>query len=174
MTYEAVVCALAVAIGCAVSSPAHAAAPRPAERATSRPARAVVGVASWYGPRHQGHPTASGEPFDMRALTAAHRTLPLGTRVRVTSLENGRSVVVRLTDRGPYVPGRLIDLSYAAGRALGMVGQGLARVRVEPVPTVPDDEPGRVRLTPTPYNPYTRPAAVPAGLFQPLPGHSDR
>ena len=89
------------------------------------------GVASWYGSRHHGRPTASGDAFDMRALTAAHRSLPLGTRVRVTNLENGRTVVVRITDRGPYVPGRLIDLSHAAAKALDILERGVARVQLE-------------------------------------------
>ena len=91
----------------------------------------LLGIASWYGQRHHGRPTASGKPFNMHALTAAHRSLPLGTRVRVTNLENGRSVVVRITDRGPYVRGRSIDLSHAAAKALGMVKRGLASVRME-------------------------------------------
>jgi rare lipoprotein A len=95
------------------------------------PATGTVGVASWYGPRHHGRPTASGEPFDMNALTAAHRTLPLGTRVRVTNVDNGRSVVVRITDRGPYVGERVIDVSQAAAEALGMLERGVARVQLE-------------------------------------------
>lgn len=88
------------------------------------------GLASWYGPRFHGRPTASGEPFNMYAFTAAHRILPLGTYVLVTNLENGRRVVVRINDRGPFVPGRIIDLSYAAARALGMLERGVVRVRV--------------------------------------------
>ncbi|GIW45582.1 MAG: lipoprotein, RlpA family [Candidatus Binatia bacterium] len=89
------------------------------------------GVASWYGPRFHGNPTASGEVFDQYDLTAAHPTLPLGTRVLVTNLENGRQVEVRVNDRGPFVRGRVIDLSYAAARALGMTRPGTAQVRVE-------------------------------------------
>ena len=88
------------------------------------------GIASWYGPKFQGRLTASGERFDMHKLTAAHRTLPLGTRVRVINLENGRSVVVRINDRGPFVKNRIIDLSYEAARRLGFVQQGTARVRI--------------------------------------------
>lgn len=94
----------------------------------------LLGIASWYGPWHHGRPTASGKPFNMHALTAAHRTLPLGTRVRVTNLLNGRSVVVKITDRGPYVPGRSIDLSHAAAKALDMLKRGLASVRLEVLP----------------------------------------
>jgi rare lipoprotein A len=89
------------------------------------------GKATWYGPRHHGGPTASGERFDMNALTAAHKTLRLGTRVRVTNLINGRSVVVRINDRGPYGRGRIIDLSLAAARAIGMVERGVVPARVE-------------------------------------------
>jgi rare lipoprotein A len=94
----------------------------------------LVGMASWYGPRHHGRTTASGQPFDMHALVAAHRTLPLGSRVRVTNLDNGRSVVVRIVDRGPYVAGRLLDLSQAAAEALDMVDRGIARVQLEVLP----------------------------------------
>jgi len=90
-----------------------------------------VGLASWYGQEFQGRPTASGERFDMNDLTAAHRTLPFGTRVKVTNLENSRSVVVRVNDRGPHKPERIIDLSYAAARQLGMIEAGTARVRLE-------------------------------------------
>jgi rare lipoprotein A len=91
----------------------------------------AVGVASYYAAEHDGRRTASGEVFDMRAMTAAHRTLPFGTRVRVTNLENGRHAVVRINDRGPFGKGRILDVSYAAARALGFVGRGTARVRVE-------------------------------------------
>ena len=90
-----------------------------------------VGLASWYGPHFQGKHTASGERFDMNALTAAHRTLPLNSHVRVTDLATGRSVVVRINDRGPYVGDRIIDLSAKAARALGMKKDGVTRVRVE-------------------------------------------
>ncbi len=97
------------------------------------------GLASWYGPGFHGRPTASGEPFDMYAATAAHRTLPLGTRVRITNLENGRSAVARINDRGPFVEGRIIDLSYGVARKLGMVEAGVARVRVEALDGVSDE-----------------------------------
>jgi hypothetical protein len=93
----------------------------------------TTGRASWYGPRFDGEPTASGETFDMNALTAAHRTLPLGCRVLVHNLENDRRVVVKINDRGPYVQGRDIDLSYGAARQLGMVPDGLARVEITPL-----------------------------------------
>jgi rare lipoprotein A len=93
----------------------------------------AVGTASFYGKEHQGKRTASGEPFDPYALTAAHPSLPFGTRLRVTNLENGRSVVVRVNDRGPYLSGRIVDLSLAAARALGASGSGVVRVRIQPL-----------------------------------------
>jgi rare lipoprotein A len=89
-----------------------------------------VGIASWYGAAFHGRRTASGETYDMHALTAAHRTLPLATVVRVSNLDNGRSVTVRINDRGPFIAGRIIDLSRAGARALGFAEQGTARVRV--------------------------------------------
>lgn len=89
------------------------------------------GLASWYGRKFQGKRTASGERFDRHQLTAAHRTLAFGTLVKVTNLGNGKSVVVRINDRGPHSPSRLIDLSSAAAHELGMMGSGLAQVRLE-------------------------------------------
>ena len=126
-----------VTAGCAGvvgQAPPAAATGRPAPmvaRATPREPRVVqTGKASWYGEAHQGKPTASGEPFDMNALTAAHRTLPLGTRVRVTNLANGRAVDVRVNDRGPVIEDRIIDLSFAAARALDAVDDGVFRVQI--------------------------------------------
>ena len=89
------------------------------------------GTASYYGARHHGKRTASGERFDQHALTAAHRQLPFGTRVLVTNLDNQRTVMVRITDRGPHTRGRLIDVSRAAAEQLGMIGSGTAKVRVQ-------------------------------------------
>lgn len=89
-----------------------------------------VGLASWYGAHHHGLRTASGEVFDMYKLSAAHPTLPFGTRLLITSLDNGRSAEVRVNDRGPHIDGRIIDLSYAAARALGATGTGTVRVRI--------------------------------------------
>ena len=86
------------------------------------------GVASWYGPSFHGNPTANGEPYDMWALTAAHRTLPFGTLVQVESVQSGKSVTVRINDRGPFVGGRVIDLSYGAARELAMIGKGTDEV----------------------------------------------
>jgi len=105
---------------------------RPTSPATvsPEPSKRMVGLASWYGQQHHGRKTASGEPYDMHRLTAAHRTMPFGTRLRVTSVENGRSVVVRVNDRGPHVAGRILDLSFAAAKSLGMVGNGVARVEI--------------------------------------------
>jgi rare lipoprotein A len=94
-------------------------------------ARAQEGVVSWYGHGFHGRPTASGELFDASALTMAHPTLPFGTKVRVTNLRNGRSVEVRVNDRGPFVGSRIADLSQAAASTLGMMRRGIARVRIE-------------------------------------------
>jgi rare lipoprotein A len=120
---------------------AAAAAFQPAPRKPSnlkacRPARPAYdrrGTASWYGPALHGETTASGEPFDMDALTAAHRTLPFGTRVKVTNLKNGRAVVLTVNDRGPFAAGRLIDVSRRAARDLGFLEHDLTKVRVEAV-----------------------------------------
>lgn len=92
-----------------------------------------TGLASWYGNEFHGRPTASGERYNQNALTAAHRDLPFGTVVRVTNLENGKSVRVRINDRGPFVRGRIIDMSRGAARELDMVRAGVVRVRVEVV-----------------------------------------
>lgn len=92
-----------------------------------------TGMASFYGPGFHGKATASGETYDQEKMTAAHPTLEFGSRVRVTNLANGASVVVRVTDRGPYVRGRVIDLSVRAARALQFVKRGVTRVRLEPV-----------------------------------------
>lgn len=89
------------------------------------------GVASWYGPWHHGKSTATGEAFDMFAMTAAHRTLPLGTLVKVEHKDSGRSVIVRINDRGPYSKNRIIDLSYAAADSLGLSENGVSRVTLE-------------------------------------------
>jgi rare lipoprotein A len=90
-----------------------------------------VGTASWYGEYFEGRATASGEPYNMHDLTAAHPTLPLGSWVRVTNLNNGRIVYVRINDRGPIVPGRIIDLSYGAAQVLQFKDKGLQRVRLD-------------------------------------------
>src|SRR5512135_257514 len=89
------------------------------------------GRVSWYGPGFHGRRTANGEVFDTHELTMAHRSLPMGTSVRVTNLENGRSVVLRVNDRGPYVRGRVADLSHAAAERLGFVDEGVVPARIE-------------------------------------------
>lgn len=94
-------------------------------------ANAFSGRASWYGPGFHGRRTASGEIFNQNALTAAHPSLRFGTRVRVTNLNNGRSITVRINDRGPYAKGRVIDLSAAAARSVGLIRSGVAPVRVD-------------------------------------------
>ncbi len=90
-----------------------------------------VGTASWYGANFEGKETASGEPYNMYDMTAASLTLPIGSHVKVTNLRNGKSVVVRINDRGPVVPGRIIDVSYGAAQALQMKAHGLQRVRLD-------------------------------------------
>lgn len=122
-----------------------------------------TGIASWYGPDFNGGRTADGEWYDMHAMSAAHPTLPLPTLVRVTNLGNGRQVVVRVNDRGPFVKNRLIDLSYAAAEELGFANKGTARVRVQALAGL-KDEPLHTRsrhlapaVTPTP--PLPPPAA---------------
>jgi rare lipoprotein A len=108
---------------------AHAAfAPR--EHNTTAAKTYSQGLASFYT---EGQQTASGERFDTNELTAAHPTLPFGTRLRVTNVTNGQSVTVRINDRGPYVPGRVVDVSYSAARSLGMVGDGVAKVKLDVV-----------------------------------------
>lgn len=96
------------------------------------------GTASWYGSKFHGYRTSNGEVYDMYSMTAAHKTLPLPTYVRVTNLDNGRKVVVRVNDRGPFHDGRIIDLSYAAAARLGMLGKGTARVQLDAIdPSAP-------------------------------------
>lgn len=106
---------------------------RPAED----PSYDEVGMASWYGAQHNGRPTASGETFDMNALTAAHKTLPLPALVEVTNLENGRQAILRVNDRGPFSDGRIIDLSRGAAQELGLLDRGVGRVRVRYVGRAP-------------------------------------
>jgi len=109
-----------------------------------------TGVASWYGRQFHGRKTANGERYDMYTMSAAHKTLPLPSMVRVTNLDNGRSVIVRVNDRGPFVKNRIIDLSYAAAKALGYNTKGTAHVRVQAVNNQAIGKP-----TPTPTPSYT-------------------
>jgi rare lipoprotein A len=113
-------------------SPEAQEASPPATLPTPAPSTIIeTGLASWYGARHHGKRTASGEIFDQKKFTAAHRTLPWGSIVKVTNLDNGKSVEVRINDRGPFTKGRIIDLSRAAARAVGMVESGVSPVRME-------------------------------------------
>jgi rare lipoprotein A len=107
--------------------------------ASSDRSHSLQGTASYYGKKFHGRKTASGERFNMNALTAAHKTLPLGTRVRVTNLRNGESVDVKINDRGPYVKGRIIDLSKGAAREIGMLNAGTAKVKVEVIARKSED-----------------------------------
>ena len=93
--------------------------------------KSISGAASWYGGKFHGRLTANGERYDMHDLTAAHKTLPFGTKVRVTNSANGKSVVVRINDRGPFVAGRTIDLSRGAATAVGMLNSGVAKVKLD-------------------------------------------
>lgn len=144
----AVVCgALLMVTGCAHRERVAAAPPPPPIAATpaptpepeagsgeipkGRPIYTEVGVASWYGPPYNRRRAANGKIYDQNAVTAAHRTLPLGSLIRVTNLENGRSATMRVTDRGPFVPGRILDLSRGAAKELGMLRTGTAKVRIE-------------------------------------------
>ncbi len=100
----------------------------------------MEGLASWYGGKFHGRRTSSGEVFDTNEMTAAHKTLPFGTMVKVTNMDNGMSAVVKINDRGPFIDGRVIDLSRAAAEQIGMVGQGVARVSLTIVSFVTDAE----------------------------------
>lgn len=117
---------LMFAIAPVVQAPALA---KPVE--PPKPLRVWQGIASWYGPRFHGRQTAYGEKYDMYGPTAAHCTLPNGSLIRVTSLRTGRSRIVRINDRGPYIPGRELDLSYGVASSLGVAESGIARVRIE-------------------------------------------
>ena len=110
----------------------------------------LLGLASWYGSVLQGHHTASGERFDKDELTAAHRTLPFGTMVRVVDVNSGKSVVVRINDRGVLFPDRVIDLSSAAANDLGILRSGVAKVRLEILKKVPPADPKAPPAEPTP------------------------
>ncbi len=134
-------------------------------RPTEQPNYDEVGQASWYGAQHHGRSTSTGERFDMNALTAAHKTLPLPSLVEVTNRANGRRVILRVNDRGPFVDSRIIDLSRAAAEELGLLSQGVGEVRVRYVGRAPRTGGGmamqRADTTPaarsTPYSPPTTP-----------------
>jgi rare lipoprotein A len=111
--------------------------------ALGKPVLTEVGLASWYGPPYHNHQAADGSIFDQNALTAAHRELPMGTLVRVTNLATEESIIVRITDRGPFVQGRTLDLSLAAAKAIGVYRAGVARVRIEAFAKPDADPAGR-------------------------------
>ncbi len=117
--------------GCAPRAPQLAPPSAPPAAGIEQPRFRQTGLASWYGPAHRGLRTANGERFNPQALTAAHRTLAIGSIVRVTDLATGKSVKVRINDRGPHVRGRIIDLSVAAAQALGVRDDGVSRVKLE-------------------------------------------
>jgi rare lipoprotein A len=124
---------LALIIGVAACTPppkTTTSTAAPVRHVAPPPAVTIVGHASWYGAFHHGRRTASGEPFDMHARTAAHRTLPLGTRLRVTNLVNGKSVDVRINDRGPAIRSRIIDVSHGVAVALDAVATGVFPVEL--------------------------------------------
>jgi len=127
----------AIATICAMIAACSARPPAPLPP-TPIPTSSLVGVASWYGPGFNGHRTSSGEVYNQEDLTAASTLFPLGTRIMVTNLSNGRAVEVAINDHGPYAKGRMIDLSYRAARVLGMIGPGTARVRMDVLSTPPD------------------------------------
>jgi len=137
------------------------------------------GIATWYGRRYHGKPTSSGEPYNMYAMTAAHTTLPIPSYARVTNLKNGRSVVVRVNDRGPFVDGRIIDLSYTAAHRIGVLGGGSAMVEVEAIlpgsyGTLPAAPVQQAAADPAPESRYTTaardpgPPAIPPADPEPL------
>ena len=154
--------ALALLAGC---STAVVTAPPSPVPAPGPPAEGYeeVGTASWYGTQHQGKRTASGELFDMNQLTAAHRSLPFGTRLRVINRDNNQSTEVRINDRGPFVKGRILDVSYAAARQLGALGSGTfpVRLRVIALPTT------RAATTPHHQDLSRNIASLPRLLTQP-------
>lgn len=161
---------LAAGIGCARKSTAHV----PASPSPVQPAKigsTETGIASWYGHPYHGRRAASGEIYDMEQFTAAHRTLPFGTWLEVTNLQNRKVVDVRINDRGPFVDGRIIDLSLAAARVIGLVGPGIARVQLKVI-AAPDSNanaspPRRLTAPPgqIPSAPVVEFYAVQAGSF---------
>jgi len=136
--------AMVVLGGCGHKKSARRIPPPPAARAPVivQPGDTETGLASWYGHPYHGRAAANGEIYDMEKMTAAHRTLPFNTWVRVYDLDNDKSTEVRIIDRGPFVDGRIIDLSHAAAREIELIGPGVARVRIEVIRTPPGVRPG--------------------------------
>jgi len=131
----AILLAAVVLVGCGHKKHPRRTPPPPAPSAAPKLGQTETGEASWYGRPYHGRRAANGEIYDMERLTAAHRTLPFDTWLRVLNLDNSKTVEVRITDRGPFVEGRIIDLSHAAARAIDMLGPGTARVRLEVIRT---------------------------------------
>jgi rare lipoprotein A len=121
------IASLSIVSGCARKTAAHV----PPSVKPARIGETEIGIASWYGAPYNGRRAANGEMYDMEKLTAAHRSLPFDTWVEVTNLENQKRVAVRITDRGPFMKGRIIDLSLAAAREIDMVGAGIVKVRIK-------------------------------------------
>src|SRR5678815_4064841 len=143
-TFAALTLAAAVLLtGCGHKKRARVTSPPRPSRSpvTVKPGDTEEGVASWYGHPYHGRAAANGEIYDMEKVTAAHRTLPFETWVRVHDLDNNRTTEVRITDRGPFVDGRIIDLSHAAARDLQMIGPGVAKVRIEVITAPPGVQP---------------------------------
>jgi rare lipoprotein A (peptidoglycan hydrolase) len=129
--YLGIIALLLTLMSC-TPSPRYTSAKQPArESPRENPKQEHEGTASYYGAEFHGRRTANGEIYNMYAMTAAHRTLPFNTWILVTNLDNGKQVTVRLNDRGPFVKGRIIDLSYGAAQKIGVIGPGTARVRLE-------------------------------------------
>ena len=126
-----VMAAVLATLGCSASPRYTSTVPTRSGSSGSGQKRVQEGVASYYADDFHGRKTANGERFDMHAITAAHKELPFNSRVMVTNLDNGKKVVVRINDRGPFIKGRIIDLSYGAAKKIGMIGPGTARVRLE-------------------------------------------
>jgi len=125
------------------------------------------GIASWYGKKFHGRKTANGEIYNMYAMTAAHKTLPLGTHVRVYNLNNGKTIDVRINDRGPFVRGRIIDLSYEAARRMGLVGPGTAPVKIVALGSMKEAVVGgKVQRTLVPGNYYIGDFTIQVGAFK--------
>src|SRR6516165_7328395 len=150
---NAAACLLAVLVlaGCGHKKHARNIPPPPAPSSSSARRTPPVpvkvgqtedGIASWYGHPYHGRAAANGEIYDMEKMTAAHRTLPFNTWVRVYDLDNNKTTDVRIIDRGPFVDGRIVDLSHAAAKEINMIGPGVARVRIEVISTPPDAAPG--------------------------------
>jgi len=131
----AIALAAVLLAGCGHKKHARRTPPPPAPASAAKLGHTETGLASWYGHPYHGRRAANGEIYDMEKLTAAHRTLPFDTWLRVVNLDNSKTVEVRITDRGPFIEGRIIDLSHAAARAIDMIGPGIARVRIEVIRT---------------------------------------